>query len=76
MPTFHGPPTAGGYNDNLVEQGTIKQNLDFSDKTIRAGFIRKVFILVTIMLAVVAGMVAFALLHQPTKNFIRSTPAL
>jgi hypothetical protein len=71
---FHGPPTAGGYNDNFVEP--IKQDFGFSDKTIRAGFIREVFTLVTIMFAVVAGMVAFALLHQPTKNFVCNSPRL
>jgi FtsH-binding integral membrane protein len=59
-----------------VEHGAVKQDFGFSDKSIRAGFIRKVFILVTIMLAVVAGMVAFALFHQPTGDFLRRTPEL
>jgi len=65
----------GGYNDNFVEQGAGKQDFGFSDKSIRARFVRKVFTLVILMLAVVGGMVALPILHQPTKEFIRgNTP--
>uniref|UniRef100_A0A914X6F7 Uncharacterized protein n=1 Tax=Plectus sambesii TaxID=2011161 RepID=A0A914X6F7_9BILA len=75
MPHFQAPPPAGGY-EGYTEEGRIKQDFGFSDKSVRAGFIRKVFTLVTIMLAVVAGMVALALIHQPTNTFIRRTPGL
>uniref|UniRef100_A0A914X782 Uncharacterized protein n=1 Tax=Plectus sambesii TaxID=2011161 RepID=A0A914X782_9BILA len=69
-------PWPAGGNAGYSEQGLIKQDYGFSDKTIRAGFIRKVFTLVTIMLAVVTGMVALALLHKPTNDYVKSSPNL
>jgi len=48
--------------------------MGFSDVTIRANFVRKVFIMVTVMLGVVAVMSAIPFLHQPTMDFVRHSP--
>uniref|UniRef100_A0A914W5Z1 Uncharacterized protein n=1 Tax=Plectus sambesii TaxID=2011161 RepID=A0A914W5Z1_9BILA len=59
-----------------LENGLIKPDICFSEKSIRAGFIRKVFSLVTIMLGIVAGMVALALLHKGTNDFVKANVGL
>lgn len=40
-----------GFNPIYAEEGVPKNEMDFSDRTIRAGFIRKVFFMVTIMVS-------------------------
>uniref|UniRef100_A0A914X7I3 Uncharacterized protein n=1 Tax=Plectus sambesii TaxID=2011161 RepID=A0A914X7I3_9BILA len=69
-------PRSAGDGDDGQRQGIIKQDSCFSDKSIRAGFIRKMFTLVTIMLGVVTGMVALAMLHRPTNYFVKSSLSL
>ncbi|KAK0410498.1 hypothetical protein QR680_005160 [Steinernema hermaphroditum] len=81
-------PQQGGYmppppmaprmmNDTYVESGNMpKNNLGFSDQTIRAAFIRKVFTMVAIMLGVVAIMTAIPFIHQPVQTYIRHNIAL
>lgn len=61
--------------DAYVEGGD-KSNFGFSVASIRAAFIRKVFILVALMLAVVAIMCAIPFLHQDTMRFVRQSPGL
>uniref|UniRef100_A0A914E1T4 Uncharacterized protein n=1 Tax=Acrobeloides nanus TaxID=290746 RepID=A0A914E1T4_9BILA len=51
-----------------AEDGLPKASLGFSEKSIRQGFIRKVFILVTIMLAIVAIMTAIPFIDT-SNNF-------
>ncbi|CAD5225560.1 unnamed protein product [Bursaphelenchus okinawaensis] len=80
------PPFAGGQyqsvpvfhnNPNYAEQGEgPKMDMHFNDQTIRAAFVRKVFILVGIMLGVVAVMTAIPFAHQPTMTFIKQSPGL
>ncbi|KAI6220881.1 hypothetical protein M3Y99_01584300 [Aphelenchoides fujianensis] len=69
------PPQAGGqyhsvpaYN-NGADPESGKYDIQFSDATIRAAFVRKVFTLVGIMLGVVAVMCAVPYLHQDTMLF-------
>jgi hypothetical protein len=50
-----------------------KVDVNFDDRTIRAGFIRKVFTMVTVMLGVVALMTAVPFLHQETMTFVRNS---
>ncbi|KAI6220940.1 hypothetical protein M3Y99_01576900 [Aphelenchoides fujianensis] len=73
------PPQAGGqyhsvpaYN-NGVDPESGKYDIQFSDATIRAAFVRKVFTLVGIMLGVVAVMTAVPYFHQDTMLFARQT---
>ncbi|KAI6199311.1 hypothetical protein M3Y96_00613400 [Aphelenchoides besseyi] len=53
-----------------------KVDVNFNDQTIRAAFVRKVFILVGIMLSVVAIMTAIPFFHQPTMLYVRNSPGL
>ena len=65
-----------GSSPHYAEGGVPKSEMGFSDRTIRAAFVRKVFFMVTIMLAVVAAMSVFPFLHEPTQTFIKHSPAL
>jgi len=58
------------------ESGLPKVDVHFDDRTIRAAFVRKVFSLVTIMLAVVAVMSAIPFLHPPMMTFVRTSPGV
>lgn len=53
-----------------------KSNFGFDSQSIRAAFIRKVFMLVAIMLGVVTVMCAVPFLHHDTMRFVQTTPAL
>lgn len=44
----------------------------FDDKTIRAGFIRKVFGILTVQLAFVVGLIALFVYHDGTRLFVQS----
>ncbi|CAD5231016.1 unnamed protein product [Bursaphelenchus xylophilus] len=80
------PPYAGGqyqsvpvfsHNPNYAESGEgPKMDVNFNDQTIRAAFVRKVFVMVGIMLAVVAVMTAIPFIHEDTKLFIKQSPGL
>ncbi|PIC29240.1 hypothetical protein B9Z55_020894 [Caenorhabditis nigoni] len=65
-------------NLELVEKGQQqdknnygKYSLQFSNKTIRAGFIRKVFGLIFIMLCIAAAATIVPMVHTPTRDIIR-----
>jgi len=70
------PPQPRPMNDAYVEDGAMKRDFGFDDRSIRAGFIRKVFMIVTVQLAVVAAMVSVAVFHDGTRLFVRQNPAL
>ncbi|KAJ1368830.1 Pfam:UPF0005 [Parelaphostrongylus tenuis] len=60
-----------GGNPHYAEGGeSNKYNLQFSDRTIRAAFVRKVFFMVAIMLGVVALMTAIPFFNRDTKLFV------
>jgi FtsH-binding integral membrane protein len=61
---------------HYAEGGIPKSEMGFNDKTIRAAFVRKVFFMVMIMLAVVAVMSAVPYLHPPTMTFVRGNLGL
>jgi len=63
-------------NPNYAETGQPKVDINFDDRTIRAAFVRKVFVLVSVMLAVVSIMTAVPFLHQPTMQFVRTSPGI
>ncbi|ULT91657.1 hypothetical protein L5515_009195 [Caenorhabditis briggsae] len=65
-------------NLELVEKGQQqeenndgKYSLQFSNKTIRAGFIRKVFGLIFIMLCIAAAATIVPMVHTPTRDIVR-----
>jgi len=61
----------------MAESGGIpKREMSFDDKTIRAAFVRKVFMLVAVMLTIVTVMTAFPMIHKPTQEFIRGPSGL
>ncbi|XP_022917967.2 protein lifeguard 1 isoform X1 [Onthophagus taurus] len=65
---MYGTPYAGGEDD-------IK-GFDFSDQTIRRGFIRKVYAILMSQLLVTTAFIAWFLFHLPTKQFVQRNPAL
>uniref|UniRef100_A0A1I7XFF1 Protein lifeguard 1 n=1 Tax=Heterorhabditis bacteriophora TaxID=37862 RepID=A0A1I7XFF1_HETBA len=66
-------PSMMNANPHYAEDGhSDKYNLNFSDRTIRAAFVRKVFALVAIMLGVVSIMTAIPFLHDDTRLFVKS----
>jgi FtsH-binding integral membrane protein len=68
-------PQQQAFNDaSYAENGQPKIDVNFNDASIRAGFVRKVFMLVTVMLAVVAIMTAIPFFHRDTMLFLRSSP--
>ncbi|KAF7640169.1 hypothetical protein Mgra_00000613, partial [Meloidogyne graminicola] len=56
--------------------GAPKYTLNFSEQSIRAAFVRKVFILVAIMLTTVAVMGAFPFFHKPTMQLVQGNMAI
>lgn len=73
-------PRAGPHYAEQGEAGTgffdPKYSFHFSDRSIRNAFVRKVFILVTVMLLVVAVMTAIPFMNPDTKNFVRGSMAM
>jgi FtsH-binding integral membrane protein len=68
-----------GSTPHHAEQGGLgapKYTLNFSEQSIRAAFVRKVFITVAAMLSVVALMGAFPFFHKPTMQFVHGNLAI
>ncbi|EAA44040.2 AGAP005528-PB [Anopheles gambiae str. PEST] len=81
QPGFHPSafaPSAGspdGYSPYDAESATVK-GFDFNDQTIRRGFIKKVYSILTLQLSITFVFVAFVMNHEPTQLFIRRNPSL
>lgn len=60
------------YNDPLTGAG----NMEFSDKSVRMGFIRKVYLILMAQMVVTFGMVALFTLSSDVKKFVHDTPGL
>lgn len=69
QPAFNSDPS-------YAENGQPKVDINFNDQTIRAAFIRKVFTLVTVMLAVVSIMTAIPFFHEGTMQFVKTSPGV
>lgn len=67
MPTAHNAET-GGYAGNNEQETMFKYSLHFNERSIRQAFIRKVFVMVTIMLAIVALITAFPFIFHDTMG--------
>lgn len=72
---FPPSPGAGGYVPYDAESATVK-GFDFNDQSIRRGFIKKVYSILTVQLAITFTFVSVVLLHEPTKQMVRSSPGL
>ncbi|BET03229.1 glutamate NMDA receptor-associated protein 1-like [Nesidiocoris tenuis] len=67
----------GNYNSTgYGEDGNGMQNFDFSDKSIRLGFIRKVYGILFVQLTVTLGFIAMFTFHDGTKMFVARNPFL
>ncbi|XP_011332686.1 protein lifeguard 1 isoform X2 [Ooceraea biroi] len=73
-PEFGGaPPSAGMYGSGYAEdplQDEVK-GFEFNDKTIRNGFIRKVYSILMCQLLITLGMITLFLYHKPTQQWVR-----
>uniref|UniRef100_A0A0N5A2Z2 Protein lifeguard 1-like n=1 Tax=Parastrongyloides trichosuri TaxID=131310 RepID=A0A0N5A2Z2_PARTI len=69
------PPPRMNYG-HATETGQGDKRFDFTEASIRAAFVRKVFTMVSIMLLVVAIMTAVPFMHTGVKTFVRQSPAI
>jgi FtsH-binding integral membrane protein len=53
-----------------------KQNVQSFDAVVRAGFIRKVYAILSIQLLVTVGGAALFMFHESTRTFVLSTPSM
>jgi hypothetical protein len=75
------PPVVGGYGaggggtyDPEFGKTEYGGAMAFNDKSIRRGFIRKVFAIITLQLSVVAGMIALFLFQKDCNDFVKAHP--
>ncbi|XP_018336110.1 protein lifeguard 1-like isoform X3 [Agrilus planipennis] len=59
-----------GYEDPEVK------GFDFSDQTVRKGFIRKVYSILMVQLSITMAFIAWFLFHKPTKLWVYNHPEL
>lgn len=52
------------------------KGFDFSEKSIRQAFIRKVYSILMVQLAITAGFIALCVYHSGTRRFIQRSPGL
>ncbi|XP_018564598.1 protein lifeguard 1 isoform X2 [Anoplophora glabripennis] len=80
-PGFQPPPYApndpysAGVANYSGEDPEVK-GFDFSDASIRRGFIRKVYSILCVQLSITLGFIAWFLYHTPTRKYVQSHPAL
>lgn len=72
---FAPSPEAAGYVPYDAESATVK-GFDFNDQSIRRGFIKKVYSILTLQLAITFVFVSFVLYHNPTKLWVRQHPGM
>lgn len=73
----HQQPAMAGYAPyNDAEAGSGADGYSFDDESIRKGFIRKVYSILTVQLLISAAFVAIFVVHEPTKLFVRKHPEL
>lgn len=69
------PGMYGGGSDSYGEDPEVK-GFDFSDKSIRRGFIRKVYSILMLQLSITLVFICWFLYHIPTKQFVQRHPEL
>ncbi|XP_034831413.1 protein lifeguard 1-like [Maniola hyperantus] len=65
--TYYGP---GNFGEDQVEA------FDFTEQSIRRGFIRKVYAILMCQLLITMGFISLFLFHDPTQKFVRQNPYL
>lgn len=60
------------YGTSFPEDGSDVKGFDFSDKSIRRGFIRKVYSILMVQLSITLAMVLIFVYHKPTKAYVQS----
>ncbi|XP_053666177.1 protein lifeguard 1-like [Anopheles marshallii] len=78
QPGFVQPPPAmpGAYGAAYdPETGSVK-GFEFNDQSIRRGFIRKVYSILTAQLAITLGFITLFLYHRPTKLWVQDHPEM
>ncbi|XP_076684911.1 glutamate NMDA receptor-associated protein 1 lifeguard isoform X3 [Andrena cerasifolii] len=77
-PIFGAGPQPGMYGSNYAEdsmQDEVK-GFDFNQKSIRNGFIRKVYSILMCQLLITVSMIALFLYHRPTKLWVMRHPEM
>ncbi|XP_058124573.1 protein lifeguard 1-like [Anopheles ziemanni] len=72
---FAPSPEAAGYAPYDAESTTAK-GFDFSDQSIRRGFIKKVYSILTVQLAITFTFVTVVMLHKPTRRVVQESVPL
>ncbi|CAG9821594.1 unnamed protein product [Phaedon cochleariae] len=67
---------AGNYGGAAYPEDPEVKGFDFSDASIRRGFIRKVYAILSCQLAITVAFICWFLYHLPTKRYVQSHPAL
>lgn len=60
------------YGTSFPEDGGDVKGFDFSDKSIRRGFIRKVYSILMVQLSITLAMVLIFVYHKPTKQYVHA----
>lgn len=60
-----------GYGSSYAEDPEVK-GFDFTDKSIRRGFIRKVYSILMVQLSITMGFIAWFVYHIPTQKYVQS----
>lgn len=63
------------YGTSYPQDPDVK-GFDFSDKTIRRGFLRKVYAILMVQLSITLAFISWFLYHSPTRNFVGRHPEL
>ncbi|XP_058830969.1 protein lifeguard 1-like isoform X4 [Topomyia yanbarensis] len=67
------PPAGYGAYDPEDQSG---KDFDFTDQSIRRGFIRKVYSILTVQLGITLGFIALFMYHRPTKLWVQQHPEM
>lgn len=72
IPPMGQPQQPGMYGASSYQdpEDDVK-GFDFSDRSIRHGFIRKVYSILVVQLAITLGFIALFMYHMPTKRFVQ-----
>ncbi|KAF7273532.1 protein lifeguard 1-like isoform X2 [Rhynchophorus ferrugineus] len=82
QPGFQPPPYGNdpygnqGYGAYTGDDPEEVKGFDFTDQSIRRGFIRKVYSILMVQLLITMGFIALFCYHDATKRFVQSTPSL
>ncbi|XP_054287175.1 protein lifeguard 1-like isoform X2 [Macrosteles quadrilineatus] len=74
-PAFHLPPDMSNVESGYGG-GANSGAFAFSDKSIRMGFIRKVYSILMVQIAVTVAIIALFTFHEGTKVYVRTHPGL